>query len=213
MQTDDFQRFHEGIVGVMAFYEKSVSRFSLDVWWNALKVYDLAAVVDAFSRHLENPDAGQFVPKPANIIRMLQGSTQDAALVAWAKVDLAVRRVGTYCDVVFDDSLIHRVIQDMGGWIGIGTKADDEWPFVAKEFENRYRGFSSRGERPEYPAKLIGIASAYNQQKGFKTDAPVLIGDEAQARRVLSGGTDKPAIGFKRLAVEAVEVKKLTKVG
>ena len=104
MQTDDFQKFHDGIIGVMGFYGRSVSSFALDVWWMALKEHDLAAIVDAFNRHLTNPDAGQFPPKPADIIRMLQGSTQDSALRAWAKVDQAVRRIGTYCDVVFDDA-------------------------------------------------------------------------------------------------------------
>lgn len=32
-------------------------------------------------------------------------------------------------------------------------------PFVAKEFENRYGGFKSRDEHPEYPAMLIGLAT------------------------------------------------------
>ena len=111
MEIDDFQKFHDGISGVMSFYGKSVSRFALDVWWTALRRFDLVAIVDAFNRHLANPDTGQFAPKPADIIRMLQGSTQDSALRAWAKVDHAVRSVGTYCDVVFDDALIHRVIR------------------------------------------------------------------------------------------------------
>ncbi|SCY29729.1 hypothetical protein SAMN05216420_104154 [Nitrosospira sp. Nl5] len=200
MQTDDFQKFQDGIAGVMGFYGRSVSNFALDVWWTALKGHDLGAVVDAFNRHLANPDAGQFPPKPADIIRMLQGSTQDSALRAWVKVDQAVRRIGTYADVVFDDPLIHRVIQDMGGWIALGTKKEDEWPFVAKEFENRYRGFRSRNECPEYPASLVGIATAHNNQKGFKADPPVLIGNEQLARQVLFGGTDRPALGFKRMS-------------
>lgn len=215
MQTDDFPKFHEGISGVMGFYSKSVSTFALDVWWNALKVYDLPAVVDAFNRHLANPDAGQYAPKPADIIRMLQGSTQDSALRAWAKVDQALRRIGTYTDVVFDDPLIHRVIHDMGGWIGLGTKNEDEWPFVAKEFENRYRGFRVRSEIPEYPTKLIGIANAHNEKHNFKPDAPVLIGNELMARQVLNGGTDKLSIGFKRLSdvLNVEPVKQLKAVG
>lgn len=202
MQTGDFQKFREGIAGVMGFYGKSVSTFALDVWWNALKRYDLTAIVDAFNRHLANPDAGQFVPKPADVIRMLQGSTQDSALRAWAKVDQAVRRVGTYCDVVFDDALIHRVIQDMGGWMAFGTRLEDEWPFVAKEFENRYRGFTLRSESPPYLPVLTGIASAQNSLKGYGSDAPVLVGDEQAARRVLRGGTDHQVLGLRRMRID-----------
>lgn len=213
MQTNEFQKFHDGIAGVMSFYGKGVSGFALDVWWTALKGYDLSAVVDAFNRHLANPDVGQFAPKPADIIRMLQGSTQDSALRAWAKVDQAVRQIGPYEDVVFDDPVIHRVIHDMGGWIGLGAKTSDEWPFVAKEFENRYRGFKVKSEIPEYPSKLIGIASAHNEKEGFKPEAPVLIGNELRARQVLNGGTDKPTIGFKKMDMPDLKKIQLKKVG
>jgi hypothetical protein len=188
VRTDEFQRFQDGVTGVMGFYGRSVSNFALDVWWGALKGYDLTAIVEAFNRHLANPDVGQFPPKPADIVRMLKGSTQDAALQAWAKVDRAIRHVGTYCDVVFDDALIHRVIQDMGGWIALGARSESEWPFVAKEFENRYRGFRMRNESPAYPASLTGIASAHNGRKGFKSDPPVLIGNERRACQVLEEG-------------------------
>lgn len=206
MQTSDFEKFHEGIVGVMSFYGKDVSKFAMDVWWSALKPYDLAAITAAFGRHVSNPDAGQFPPKPADIVRILQGTSQDSALVAWAKVDKAVRLVGAYMDVVFDDPLIHRVIYDMGGWIALGNKTEDDWPFVAKEFENRYRGFKSRGEIPEYPAKLIGMAGAHNEKEGFAVAEPVLIGNKAQAERVLAGGADKPMIGFTRPEIASLKL-------
>jgi hypothetical protein len=205
METNDFQKFHDGIAGVMSFYGKSVSRFALDVWWTALRKFDLAAIVDAFNRHLANPDTGQFAPKPADIIRMLQGSTQDSAMRAWAKVDQAVREVGTYCDVVFDDALIHRVIQDMGGWIALGTRSEDEWPFVAKEFENRYRGFNARGECPPYPATLIGLATAHNSRNGYRAETLVLVGNEQSARQVLRGGSNQPLLGLHRLSIDSGE--------
>ena len=51
----------------------------------------------------------------ADILRMMQGTSLDSALSAWAKVDKAVRRVGTYETIVFDDEIIHRVIHDMSG--------------------------------------------------------------------------------------------------
>jgi hypothetical protein len=97
---------------------------------------------------------------------------------------------------VFDDALIHRVIQDMGGWIGLGTKSEAEWPFVAKEFENRYRGFRSRNEHPPYAPVLIGIATAHNEPKGFESGKPVLIGNRQLAQRVLQEGASQPVLGF-----------------
>jgi hypothetical protein len=211
MKKDDFLEFCEMLDLVAEQYGKTLSDGLKALYWQGLQDFDLSALRQAVSRHLRNPDSGQFMPKIADFVRMMQGTTQDAALIAWAKVDQAVRRVGTYNDVVFDDPVIHRVVTDMGGWIGLGNKNEDEWPFVAKEFENRYRGFKSRSEIPEYPAKLIGIATAHNQQKGFKSDEPVLIGNENLARQVLNGGTDKPSIGFKRMEVPALRQVQLRK--
>ena len=148
MTEHDFEKFRDGLTGVYAFYDKEINTFALDLWWNSLKQFDLPAIIQAFNRHVVNTESGKWLPKPADIIRMLQGSTQDAALIAWAKVDKAVRYKGTYVDVVFDDPVIHRVLHDMGGWIALGQKNEDEWPFVAREFENRYRGFRERSEIP-----------------------------------------------------------------
>jgi hypothetical protein len=198
MRHEDFEAFRDGISGVYAFYGKDVSAFALDVWWNALKPFDLSAVRDAFNRHLMNPDSGQYLPKPADITRMLGGTTQDAALVAWSKVDRAVRHIGTYADVVFDDPIIHRVLHDMGGWIGLGMKAETEWPFVAREFDNRYRGFRMRSERPEYPRVLTGLANAHNTRNGHDSEPPRLIGHVDTCRRVMEGGTDAPLLSMSR---------------
>lgn len=198
MKQDDFEKFREGVQGVYSFYGKDVSDFALDVWWSALRAYDLAAVIESFNRHLMNPDSGQWLPKPADIVKMFGGRTQDRAMQAWSKVDRAVRSVGTYESVAFDDPLIHRALHEMGGWIGLGMKTEDEWPFVAKEFENRYRGYAMRSETPEYPPVLIGIAEAHNSQNSLKTDPPRLIGNAERAELVMRGGANVNLIGTAR---------------
>ena len=95
MQQADFAEFQELIEGVHSFYAKDCSTFGLDVWWQAMKVYDLAAIRDALGRHCVNPDNGQFMPRPADVVRMMEGSTLDSAVVAWTKVDRAIQAVGT----------------------------------------------------------------------------------------------------------------------
>lgn len=191
MTEKDFDEFENVISGVGDLYGKKMSEWGLSIWWEALKNYDLLAIRDALSKHVRNPDTGQFMPKPADVVKMIGGSTVDSALIAWSKVDRAVREVGTYQDVVFDDPVIHRVIDDMGGWISLGTKTDAEWPFTAREFENRYRGYAGRGTTPEYLGILTGISNAHNQQQGFKTYGPVLIGNAKAAREVMRLGCGK----------------------
>lgn len=204
MQPNDFPAFRELLAGVHDFYTKDLSEFALSVWWEALKPFDYQAVSQAMSRHITNPDTGQYMPKPADVVRLFGGRTQDRALMAWAKVDRAVRSVGTYESVAFDDPLIHRVIHEMGGWVGIGQKSEDEWPFVAKEFENRYRSYAMRGEVPDYPPVLIGISEAHNAQNGQRTDPPRLIGHAETAELVMSGGTDGVTLIGHRRASDAV---------
>jgi hypothetical protein len=194
MQADDFGAFNDLMTGVYSFYSKEASSFSLDVWWHAMKPYDFDAVRDALGRHCVNPDSGQFLPKPADVVKMLEGSTLDSAVLAWTKVDAAVQRVGTYTTVVFDDALIHRVLDDMGGWIQMGTKTIDEWPFVAKEFQQRYRGYKARRVVPEYPPKLLGIIDRENSLQGYALSTPVLIGIPGSAQAVLAGGSNRSLI-------------------
>lgn len=180
--------FLELIANVYAFYRQDFSSFAGGVWYEAMKPFDLTAVADALNRHCINPDNGQFMPKPADIVKMLKGSSMDSALVAWSKVDKAIRQVGTYESVVFDDSLIHRVLADMGGWQKVGMANEQEWPFVAKEFETRYRGYSMRNAKPDYPPVMVGIAQSQNEQQGFIVKSPRLLGDTDNASAVYLGG-------------------------
>jgi hypothetical protein len=199
MTPDQKPKFLKLIAAVFAFYRQDTSEFALNVWWQAATPFDYEAVADALNRHCVNPDNGQFMPKPADVVKMLQGSTKDSALVAWAKVDKGIRQIGTYATVAFDDPIIHAVIQEMGGWVALGTKEEKEWPFIRNEFEARYRGFKARNDVREYPHALVGIAESQNAQSGFPSDPPVLIGNPEVAKKVLENGSDKPTISFTRV--------------
>lgn len=198
MQATDERRFDMLLEAVYAFYGKDLSEFTVSVWWNAMRPFDLHAVKDAFGRHAANPDTGRFLPFPADILALLGGGRSiDVAQAAWSKVNHALRSVGPYQSVAFDDALIHRVLQDMGGWIALGYKSEHEWPFVAREFCERLRGYILRGERPDYPAVLAGLAQTDNESHGHAhTDSVVLIGDPSRARQVMERGAAQPLIAI-----------------
>ncbi len=196
MNQSDAARFRELVQGVYSFYRREVSDFQLNVWWHALKQLDYEAVKDAFNRHLLNPDNGQFEPKPADIVKLIGGGTQDRALVAWSKFELAVQFVGSWDTVVFDDPIIHAVAQDMGGWVELCGKPEKEWPFLRNEFVQRYRAYAMR-PLVSYPAKLIGQTEGYNATRFPEhVQTPRFVGDEATARKVLLNGAESS----KRLA-------------
>lgn len=169
--------------------------FALQVWWQSMAQYDLATVREALGRHTMNPDTGQFLPKPADVVKMMAGTTQDTALVAWTMLEKAIRQVGPYESVCFDDPLVNRVVTDMGGWIEFGRVLEDELPFKRNEFVTRYRAFRMRSEQPEYPAKLIGIAESTNAHNGKAVAPPILIGNQQRASLVYQhGGENRPLL-------------------
>jgi hypothetical protein len=188
---------------VYGFYRVPFSKFTGSVWLSAMQPFDFDAVADALNRHCVNPDTGQYLPKPADVVKMLQGTTQDSALIAWSKVDRAVRVVGPWPDVVFDDALIHRVLSEMGGWISLGERSAKDWDFVRNEFVTRYRGYRMRSERPEYHPVLTGAANASNALEKQNRAKPVLIGDQRLALAVMKGGVDTLHIGITPLSAMA----------
>lgn len=199
MKVADKKRFVSFFVACAEVYGREVGEGALGIWWEALRAYSVEEVEEAFGRHLRSPDVGQFMPKPADVLRMLEGTSVDAAQVAWAKVDKGLRSIGPYASVCFDDPLAQRCVHDMGGWIALSTKSSEEWPFVANEFRTRYTGYRSRGESPEYPPRLIGITEADNIRRGFPPGDLVLIGDEERARFVSERGTTRELLGFHRM--------------
>lgn len=73
MKSTDNTTFAVILTGIMRdVYEKPVSPTLINLWIASLKPYDLADVQAAFERHITDPDAGQFPPKPADLIRQLQ---------------------------------------------------------------------------------------------------------------------------------------------
>ena len=206
MRQHDFKAFVETLNGLAEHYRQPrPTDFSVRMWWESLRAFELDAVQRAFIAHvnLATRDA-RFFPSVGGIRELLQGSISDNASQAWSKVSKAVQQVGTGSTVVFDDPLIHAVLDDMGGWIPLGRKEVDEWPFVAREFEQRYRALAQRGQI-DWPPRLIGYFEASNGSQGHASDPPVLIGDPEAAKRVMAGGCASPRLQFTPLALpEAV---------
>ncbi len=198
MNKADEGAFASIFVGLTEIYGKESSTVVQNIFWNALKDYDFDAVRGAFSAHVKSPDNGQFFPKPADIIRLIAGTSKDSAFISWSKVEQAVQRIGPYETVVFDDPIIHLVVADMGGWIMLGEKTSEEWPFIRNEFVTRYQGYKSSTRNIPHANKLVGITEATNRQRGYEIPDPVLIGNTEQAMAVLGGGTDKPRLEYSK---------------
>lgn len=195
MNNNDMEDFAEIWTAAYAVYGKTVSDPMLDVVFNALSSYSLKDIRTGLSGHIKNPDSGQFPPKPADVIKHISGNSQSSAGEAWAKVDYAIRCVGNYHSVVFDDPKIHAAIERLGGWVKVSLTTNDEYPFLQNHFLKLYQGFTV--QPPEtFPRKMLGTCEHQNEQqsefsRGRAKDEPALIGNPEKARQVYQGGSEQ----------------------
>lgn len=75
MNDQDIAGFTDLMVGLCDVYGKEPPRgMAMDIYFSALRDYPLEQVRIAANKHVQDPKAGQFFPKPADFIRHLSGS-------------------------------------------------------------------------------------------------------------------------------------------
>lgn len=158
---------HALIADVLAFYRQDVNEFTLSVWRQACDGFEPEQVRKALTAHAMDPDRGQFAPKPADMVRALQGTQADRSLIAWGQVLDAIRRVGAYQSVEFPDKAIHAAIADMGGWPAVCRTETEDLPFVQKRFCEAHRTYSQRGHSAA--PRLSGDHEQDNALRGHAT--------------------------------------------
>jgi Domain of unknown function (DUF6475) len=196
MTEYDRDKFADLLAEVMAYYGKDTSMFMLSLWWDACKAMDYQQVVKALNAHAKDPDRGQFAPKVADVVRIVEGTATDRAQIAWGKALDAMQRVGAYQDVVFDDPVIHAAIVDLGGWVKLCRGDMSDLSYVQHRFCEAYRAYAGR-DGFEYPKRLNGDRGADElyEKRGLPAPKPVVVGDVVKAREVyrLGGGPGRIA--------------------
>jgi hypothetical protein len=189
MRPNDKQALIALISDVHAYYRQPVSQFVLQVWINACENFELEQVSKAMTAHVTDPELGKFCPKVADMVRILSGTKSDRSQLAWAKLHDAMGTVGGNSDVVFDDSAIHAVVQDMGGWPKICAGEIKDLSYTQHQFCKAHQAYLNLGKF-DYPRKLLGRLSddAGFVKKGLPPPAPYFIGNQTKCQNVLNGG-------------------------
>lgn len=172
MRPKDALQFALWMAALGELYNKTISTTLNEIYWNVLKDFDFQEVERAFRYHIANPNGGQFMPKPGDIIRIIQGTAEEKSLDAWTQVEKAIRHIGAYDSVSFDDPLIHAVIDDMGGWIYLCTTKHIDMPFRANEFQKRYQRYLTTQSCEFTHTVLPGIIEHHNRPIGFPAPQP-----------------------------------------
>jgi hypothetical protein len=127
------------IAGLYAFYDRELSEFAIEVWADALAEFDQADVRSAIQAHIRDPDAGRWLPKPADLIRKLRGSTDDAAQLAWGRVLRAAQAGGGSFDGPAGDAL-----DSLGGMAVVRRADESQNGFMQRRFVDAFMAHSRR---------------------------------------------------------------------
>ena len=194
MLENDRKLFLQCLTLLAESFNRKVSSLLLETYWQGLKAYPFAQVKQAMLGTLQNPDRKWGMPNPGDLVALIQGDSRSHALQAWSQVVTAIRTIGRYDSVVFDDPIIHCVIRDMGGWIYLCQQPEKELPFLRHEFEKRYHDYQGK-PLLSYPRSLKGSLEHENQVQGFLdyTPDPILLGDPECAIAVYNNGVKHPS--------------------
>lgn len=159
MIQNDLQQFAKIMTVLGELYSKPITETLVEIYWRILQKYSIQSIQGAVNVYLNHEEEGRFMPKPADIIRHINEVHKKNAWDAWSKVESAVRHVGRYSCVAFDDPLIHYVIIKMGGWSKMCSHSISHIPTVANEFIENYT-LHTKETPHDYPKYLRGINGA-----------------------------------------------------
>jgi len=162
------QVFSEYMSMLSELFDKEVTPVLSRAYWSILSPFSDAQCKAAFDAAIARC---RFFPKPAELLELISGPETDKAMLAWLRVDKAVRTIGNYESIDFaDDRAINSTIEAMGGWVALCNTSEAEWKWKRKEFENLYPAMTRRTDHPEYLPGTVEINNV-----GRMYDAPKVV--------------------------------------
>ena len=170
MQNKDFKKFMALLALVADTYSQPrLSEDAVKLYFKVLSDYSLDEVSQAIMEHIKQ---SPYMPKPADIIRIIEGTAEDRASEAWYYVLKAIQQYGYYESVQFDNPAIHYAIERMGGWQKLCQLTEEELPFRERDFIKHY----VRGERmaswDKVPLRFMGKHEQDNVFNGWDDMIP-----------------------------------------
>lgn len=77
MRDDEKRAFRDLMTGVAVYYDRKLDPTTVAIYWRGLADLPLDAVREALNAHVQDPKAGQFMPKIADIRRAIESTRED----------------------------------------------------------------------------------------------------------------------------------------
>jgi len=194
MKKQDLKRFLNAMAAMEQNFFTECSEEKTKLYFNMLSDLSIEEFEAAVYKII-NESLYRSFPTIGMIRQALYGSIEDQATIAWYKVIVAMKTLGAYESIEFDDAVIHSVIEFLGGWPKLCRTTEDEMKWKEKEFVNLYKVLRGRQKHPQYTKGLIELS---NRERGFEqfisSPKPLLLkgftGQSVARRRALKEGED-----------------------
>lgn len=188
MTRQDVSRFASSLTAVAALYGQELIPQVVEIYFRTLEKFTIDEVEQGISKACSSC---KFFPKPVELIDCITGGTgnlADKAMVEACRVLEAIKSIGSYSTVCFDDPVTQAVIvQQFGGWAKFADLLVDSEKWFIKDFTSGYQAFARQNVR-HYGA-LPGISSGQNALTGRQHDEkPIYIGDVEKAKAIHAQG-------------------------
>jgi len=184
MDSSNKKEFAQTISAVGEMYDKKISTSLMRMYFESLIDYSIDNIKKGLSNHSLDPKHGTFFPKPADIVRNIDGGRQtqeDRAMIAWMEIEAAVSRVGAYGVLDIEDKKALLAVKNMGSWKQLCHTDRDKMSFKRQEFVKNYNALSNTPVE-NLPKNLLGIGE-FNNQKALTNDQPEKLLKQLEERK------------------------------
>lgn len=172
--------FANGMALLSASVGREMERPMAEAWFQLLSDLTEAelrlGIMGALKAH---PVAG--FPPVGQILKFARPSATPVDLetrsnAAWEGLLTAIRQVGGYSTVSFDDAAVTATVRSLGGWVALTEKTTEELTrFVRPQFIQTYKSLVAVGVRAEAASPLPGLLDIENNKAGYTPQEPTLV--------------------------------------
>lgn len=176
MDNSDKKEFARQMMIISEIYDKPVSTEKLQIYFSTLSKYTIKQVVIGIEKHMQDVESGQYFPKPANIIKHIEGeksNINDMAEIAWLEVENAIRMIGAHGRLKLRDKIAIAAVKSIGSWSDLCMTNIDKMQWKKKEFIDSYE-LLSKTPVEMLPDSLPGIADIKNSRMESKQSLKAL---------------------------------------
>ena len=175
MNSEEQDKFKEIIAAISETYKEEFTPAMTKLWWRIFKNQPIEVFERAVYAHISCEDDGMFFPKPANIMRVINGTTKDnerlikdRAEIAWACIEREIARIGGHGGLELEDKQALAAVKAIGGWGRLCSCTYDQLTWKKKELVSAYDTYE-RTDLAELPSKLPGLTEMRQHKKDHQS--------------------------------------------